>query len=181
MGNIILGVDPGSRICGYGVIIKESNNIQLLEYGVVKVNLKNESFNSRLKEIFERLNQVIERTKPKYAAFESLFFAKNVQSLVKLSHARAVAILSAVESDLSISEYSPREIKKSVTGNGNASKEQVQYMVKTLLNITETPQFFDATDALAVAICHSLRSSTHTHSNKTWKEFIEQNPDRLVR
>ena len=176
---IILGVDPGSRICGFGVVEKTKNKILLVEYGVVKVNLKNDSFDQRLLEIYKRLQQVIIRTKPDTSAFESLFFAKNVQSLVKLSHARGVAILAASESGISISEYSPREIKKSVTGNGNASKEQVQFMVKTILGIEETPDFFDITDALAVAICHAIRSDSPTKSAKSWKEFIELNPQKV--
>jgi crossover junction endodeoxyribonuclease RuvC len=181
LNNIILGVDPGSRICGYGVISKNGNLIELLEYGVVKVNLRDASFNDRLLEIHDRLQQVIARNKPTNAAFENLFFAKNVQSLVKLSHARAVAILAAVQNHLEISEYSPREIKKSVTGNGNASKEQVQFMVKTLLNIKENHQFFDATDALSVAICHSMRSANLTNTHKSWKDFIQNNPDRIIK
>jgi crossover junction endodeoxyribonuclease RuvC len=177
----ILGIDPGSRICGYGVIEIHGNSLELIEYGVVKVNKKNAPLPNRLLEIYNRLTEVIKRTSPDIATFESLFYSKNVQSLVKLSHARAVAVLAAVENDLHISEFTPREIKKSVSGNGNAGKEQVQFMVKTILGIKETPEFYDVTDALAVAICHSIRSDSKTQSVKSWKEFIEQNPDRIVK
>ena len=177
----ILGVDPGSRICGYGVIETNGNSLKLIEYGVVKVNKKEDTLPYRLLEIYKRLSEVIKRTSPDVATFESLFFSKNVQSLVKLSHARAVAVLAAAENNLHISEFSPREIKKSVSGNGNAGKEQVQFMVKTILGFKETPDFFDVTDALAVAICHSIRSNSQTKSVKSWKEFIEQNPDRIVK
>jgi len=177
----ILGIDPGSRICGYGVIEQKGSSLSLIEYGVVKVDKKGLSLPDRLLEINESILRVIERTSPEIAAFESLFYSKNVQSLVKLSHARAAAILAAVSKGLRISEFSPREIKKSVCGNGNAKKEQVQFMVKTLLGIKETPDFYDVTDALATAICHVTKSDTTSSSTKTWKEFIDKNPDRITK
>ena len=133
----------------------------------------------RLREIFLRLERLIERAQPEAAAFETMFYAKNAQSLIKLAQARAAAILPTALMEIPISEYSPREVKKSVTGNGNASKEQVQYMVRTLLNIKETPEFFDATDALAIAICHSIKSKLPSKSANSWKEFIKNNPDRV--
>ncbi len=177
----ILGIDPGSRICGFGVVEKDKSSIKLVEYGIVKLDAKHDKLEQRLVEIYLRLKQVIIRTKPDTTAIESLFFAKNVQSLVKLAHARGVAVLAAAEADLPISEYSPREIKKSVTGNGNASKEQVQFMVKTILGFSETPESFDVTDALAVAICHAIRSDSPTKSAKSWKEYIELNPDKITK
>lgn len=177
----ILGIDPGSQICGYGVIYCNLNKISLIEYGVVNLKKKSNDLPTRLKEIFNRLTEVIIRTKPDFSAFESVFYSKNAQSMMKLSHARAAAILTASLKDIPIAEYSPREIKKSVTGMGNASKEQVQFMVKNLLNIEETNEFFDATDALAVAICHSFRLSTPTQKSKSWEEFIKQNPNRIVK
>ncbi len=177
----ILGIDPGSRICGYGVIEAKDNSVRVIEYGIIRVHKKNAELPERLLEIYKRLTEVIKRTEPEVAAFESLFFSKNVQSLVKLSHARGVAVLAAVENKLDISEFSPREIKKSVSGNGNAGKEQVQFMVKTILGIDETPDFYDVTDALAVAVCHSIRSNKQMSGVKSWKEFVEQNPDRIVK
>jgi crossover junction endodeoxyribonuclease RuvC len=178
---IVLGIDPGSIICGYGVIEKTGNELSLVEYGVIHAKKKEEHLPLRLKEIYSRLEKVIERTSPEYSAFESMFYSKNVQSLIKLSHARAVAVLAAAMRDIPVFEYSPREVKKAVTGNGNASKEQVQFMVRTLLKIEETPEFFDATDALAVAICHAIRSNGFHKASSSWEEFIRQNPDRIIK
>lgn len=178
---IILGVDPGSIICGYGVIEKNGSKLGLIEYGVVKVKKLHEPLELRLKEIFLRLIQVIERAKPDSSAFESMFYSKNVQSLIKLSHARGASILAAAMNDIPIFEYSPREVKKSVTGRGNAGKEQVQFMVKRILNIEETPEFFDATDALAVAICHSMRVDSPLKKASSWDDFIKNNPNRIYK
>lgn len=175
----VIGIDPGSRVCGYGVVCSKSNSLKLIESGVILLDKKNPDFNLRLLEIHNRLTEVIKRTRPDAASFESLFYAKNVQSLVKLSHARAVALLVAVQNSLEVSEYSPREIKKSVSGNGNAGKEQVQFMVKTLLNMTEQVKHYDVTDALATAICHILRAGVKTSGARTWEDFIRQNPDRI--
>ena len=176
----ILGVDPGSIICGYGVVEKQGNNIILVEYGVIKAKKLHEDFHQRLKEIFLRLRSVVERCNLDSSAFESMFYSKNVQSLIKLSHARSAAILATTLSDIPVFEYSPREVKKAITGNGNASKEQVQYMVRNILKIEETPEFFDATDALAVAICHAVRSNSPKSGSRSWKEYIEQNPERVI-
>jgi crossover junction endodeoxyribonuclease RuvC len=178
----ILGIDPGSVVCGWGIIEKGSGGkIALIEYGVIKAKKITAVMPERLKEIYLRLYSVIERTQPDSAAFESMFFAKNAQSLIKLSQARSAAIIAAAMHNLPIFEYAPREVKKSVTGNGNASKTQVQFMVRSMLKIEETPEFFDATDALAVAICHSIRSSVPASSAKSWKDFIEQNPNRVAK
>jgi crossover junction endodeoxyribonuclease RuvC len=175
----IIGIDPGSVLCGFGVIEKNKGKITVIEQGVIKAGKFNKNLYIRLKEIYSRLYQVVQRTQPDTAAFESLFYSKNAQSLMKLSHARASAILAAVNNDIPLKEYSPREIKKAVTGNGNASKEQVSYMVKSLLEIKETPEFFDVTDALAVAICHAFRADSPDTNAKSWADFIEQNPDRV--
>ena len=134
-----------------------------------------------MREIYQRLIQVVERCKPDVAAFESTFYSKNAQSLLKLAHARASAMLAAAMNDIPIAEYSPKEVKKSVTGKGSASKEQVQYMVKTLLNIKETPEFYDVTDALAVAICHCMKSEIPTKKGGSWEEFIKKNPNRIAK
>lgn len=176
----ILGIDPGSIVCGYGIISTESKSLTVLEYGVVKVSLKNNSLEYRIKEIYERLTQVINRNSPDAAAFETIFFSKNVKSLIKLSHARASAILAVVMSGIPIFEYSPREVKQSVTGRGNASKEQVQFMVKKLLSIKETPNLFDVTDALGVAICHSFRYKQKVQKITSWKDYIEANPSKII-
>ncbi|MBI5326637.1 MAG: crossover junction endodeoxyribonuclease RuvC [Ignavibacteriae bacterium] len=177
----VLGIDPGSVICGYGVIEKKKNSLHVIEYGVIKAKKISENFPERLKEIYLRLLKVIERTKPDVASFESTFYSKNAQSLLKLAHARASAMLAAAMNDTPVMEYSPKEVKKSVTGKGSASKEQVQFMVKTLLNIKETPEFFDVTDALAVAICHCLRADLPSSKSGTWEEFIKKNPGRIAK
>lgn len=178
---IIIGIDPGSIICGYGVIETNGSKFSLVEYGVVHAKKKNESMPLRLKEIYTRLNSVVERTLPDFSAFESMYYSKNVQSLMKLSHARSAAMLSMVMREIPIVEYAPTEVKKAVTGKGAASKEQVQYMVKSILGIDETPEFFDATDALAVAICHGLRKDLNSESSGSWSDFIKKNPGRIAR
>ncbi len=177
----VLGIDPGSIICGYGVIDYDGRKLDLVEYGVIKAAKKDEAFPMRLKEIFERLTQVIDRVLPDESAFESIFFGKNVQSMMKLSHARAAAMLAATLREVPIREYAPREVKKSVTGLGSAGKEQVQYMVKKLLNISETHEFFDATDALAVAICHTMRFDKASSQGSSWESYIKNNPDKIVK
>ncbi len=178
---IVLGIDPGSVVCGYGVIEANGSNFKLIEYGVINAKKINADFHIRLREIYSRLLKVIDRTKPDYAAFETIFYSKNVQSLVKLSHARSAAILAASMKEISITEFSPREVKKSVTGRGNAGKEQVQFMVKKILNIKETPEFYDSTDALAVALCHSMKSGLPSKSSKSWAAFVKDNPDRIAK
>ncbi len=176
----ILGIDPGSILCGYGVIEKNGSKIELIEYGVINLKKINNELSIRLKEIYTRLQRVIINSEPHSVALESTFFAKNPQSLIKLSHARAAAMLSCVMANLEINEYSPKEVKRAVTGNGNASKEQVAFMVRKILNIPETPEFYDATDALAIAICHSFRDNFSSNSKVSWKELIKNNPSRVI-
>lgn len=176
----VIGIDPGSVICGYGVVDVEGNSFKLVEYGVIKAKLQSDDFNGRLKILNDSVDRVIKRTNPDICAFETIFYAKNVQSLVKLSHARAAAILSATQNDLPVFEYSPNEIKKSVTGKGKAGKEQVQFMVKKILGITETPEYLDSTDALAIAICHCLKlGNSNKKSVSNWSQFAKDNPDRI--
>lgn len=179
----VLGVDPGTVVCGYGVVEKKGKHLHLIEYGVIEARKKHDDIPMRLKVIFERLQQVIERSKPDELAIETIFYSKNVSSILKLAHARSAAILAAVLAQVPTSEYSPRTVKHSVTGKGSASKEQVQFMIKTLLHIQETPEFFDATDALALAICHLNQlqglAGAGGKRAKNWKEFIEQNPERV--
>ncbi|MCX8054470.1 MAG: crossover junction endodeoxyribonuclease RuvC [Ignavibacteria bacterium] len=177
---IILGVDPGSVLCGYGVVEHDGRNVALIEYGVIEAKRRHIDFNQRLKEIFSRLNSVIERTNPDAAAFEALFYSKNAQSLIKLSHARAAAILAVTNNNIPVIEYSAREVKKSVTGRGSASKEQVQYMVRSILSIEETPQFYDATDALAVAICHIVRKNHNQKKSTSWADFLKDHPELII-
>ena len=179
----ILGIDPGSIVCGYGVVDRVShNNIVLVEYGVVEAKKQFSELPRRLEAIFQRLSQVIERTSPDESAVEQVFFSKNAQSLLKLSHARGVAMLAATLRQIPVAEYTANEVKRSVTGKGHASKEQVQFMVKSILGLKETHKYLDATDALAVAITHALkRNEAATKQSRSWKEFVEDNPNRVVK
>ena len=177
---IVLGIDPGSLLCGYGAVRKSANKIELLEYGVVNLKKISPDIPMRIKELHIRIEQVIKRCKPDAVSMETIFYAKNVQSIIKLAHARGVAMLSPALLNIDIFEYSPKEIKKAVTGTGSASKEQVQYMIKNILGIDETPEFFDATDALAIALCHCYRSNVLSSKSKNWKEFLANNPDRVI-
>lgn len=183
----ILGIDPGSVVCGYGVIDADGSKLTLVEYGVIAVKRRNLTFPERLRDIHERMNAVIERTKPDVCAMEKVFHAKNVLSIVQLAHARGVAMLSCAQAGHSPLEYTPMQVKRSVTGRGAATKEQVQHMVQAILKIDETPQFFDATDALAVAICHAVngkppvpgKRSASTSKRQAWKDFVTANPTRV--
>lgn len=184
----ILGIDPGSVTCGYGVIDVEGKTFHLVEYGVVHVKRHSSSFPQRLREIHRRLQAVIERSKPDVCAMEKVFYAKSVKSVVQLSHARGVAMLVCADADRDPIEYTPMQVKRAVTGRGAASKEQVQQMVLALLRIDETPDYYDATDALAIAICHAINGGppqsvasgrTAKKTKNAWKKFIEDNPGRV--
>lgn len=153
---IILGIDPGSRITGYGVIRKEGNRLIHVDNGAIFTE-NAVDFPGRLKRIFEGLSEVIEKYTPDAVAIEDMFFANNVQSALKLGQARGAAIVAGVSAGLPVFEYTALQVKQSVVGHGKAAKEQVQHMVKVLLALPETAQA-DASDALAVAICHANSS-----------------------
>ena len=184
---IILGVDPGTLIAGYGVIERKGKSLSLLSVGVIK-NDSSVSMPLRLKKIYSTLCEVINQYHPDEFAIETAFYSKNAQSALKIGQARGVAILAGVNHEIPVTEYSPREIKKAVTGKGAASKEQVQYMMMTMLNIQTKPKYFDSTDALAVAVSHAFKISLQKiglpasaqHSNKSWKTFIETYPEKIV-
>lgn len=177
---IILGIDPGTNVMGYGVILTEGKKYSLLQYGVIHLK-KYETHELKLKKIFERITGLIEEFLPDAVALEAPFYGENVQSMLKLGRAQGVAMAAALAREIPITEYSPKKVKQSVTGNGNASKEQVAEMLKTLLKIQEIPKLLDATDALAVAVCHHFhegRLQTRGRS-EGWKAFLEENPDRI--
>lgn len=179
----ILGVDPGTIITGYGVIDNEEGKLSLVDYGVIRMK-PSWSMPLRLREIYTKLEKVIEETAPDEFAIESAFYSKNVQSTLKLGHARGVSILAAVLRQIPTSEYAPREVKQAVTGTGKASKEQVEYMVMSMLGLTGKHSFLDATDALAVAICHSGRRApgrVRGGRKTSWKDFVAENPERVAR
>jgi crossover junction endodeoxyribonuclease RuvC len=149
----VLGIDPGTVTSGYGVVDEEGNSIFYVDSGGIATSSRL-VFHERLKKIYEGLEQIIYTHRPDIVAVENVFFAKNVQSALKLGHARGVALLAAANLKLPIFEYSPLEIKQAVVGFGGADKAQVQQMVKTLLNLKSMPKPHDASDALAAAICH---------------------------
>ena len=179
---IILGIDPGTVIMGYGLIKLKGKQMELLEMGTLKLSAKLDSY-EKLKRIQQKITEIIRLQKPECMAIEAPFFGKNVQSMLKLGRAQGVAIASAMYEGLVVFEYSPKKIKQSVTGNGNAAKEQVYKMLQQLLHLKTRPESFDATDALAVAVCHYFQQSSLQNkpaSNvKDWKAFIQNNPARL--
>jgi crossover junction endodeoxyribonuclease RuvC len=175
---IILGLDPGTSIMGYGIIEIRKPKISLVQFGVIHLS-KFESHELRLKKIFERVISLIDDYHPDEVALEAPFFGKNVQSMLKLGRAQGVAMSAALSREIPIVEYAPRKIKQSVTGNGNASKEQVARMLMTLLNIRELPKLLDATDALAVAMCHHFQKGTSKSKSKSWEAFVKDNPTRM--
>lgn len=175
---IILGMDPGTSVMGYGVILVKGNVIQIIQYGVIHLS-KYTTHELKLKKIFERVIGIIEDFEPDEVALEAPFYGKNVQSMLKLGRAQGVAMAAALSKEIPITEYAPKKVKQSVTGNGNASKEQVAHMLKSILKFDVMPKLLDATDALAVALCHHYNSNSMTKKNKSWKSFISDNPNRI--
>lgn len=166
---------------GYGLVHIKGNKIELIVMGVLRLEKIGDPA-LKLQKIFEKVVHLIEEYKPDELAIEAPFFGKNVQSMLKLGRAQGVAIAGALSKNLPIQEYSPKKIKQSITGNGNASKEQVSEMLKTLLNFKETPEFLDATDALGVAVCHHFqrKPGTATKTYSGWKSFLAENPNKKV-
>lgn len=167
---------------GYGLIAVTGKKLSLLEMGVLKLPAKDDSY-QRLQKIHHKIVELIDLFKPDCFAIEAPFFGKNVQSMLKLGRAQGVAIAAAMQTNLEVCEYSPKKIKQSITGNGNADKEQVMKMLQNLLQFKETPKHFDASDALAVAVCHHFQDNallkTAGGNAKDWKDFIAKNPQRL--
>lgn len=193
--NIILGIDPGSIIMGYGVIKCTGNTVTIVDMDVLKPGVQKDIY-KRLHLIHNTVAGVIQKYKPTEFAIEAPFFGKNVQSMLKLGRAQGVAIAAAMQAGLDVTEYSPKKVKQSVTGNGNANKEQVWQMLKTILNLTDQPKYYDATDALGVALCHyfNLKKETITiptngtskvgkptpNTNKqSWATYLNQNPAKV--
>lgn len=177
---VILGIDPGTVIMGYGVIHIVGKEVKVLTLGVIKLD-KMKDHPTRLKKIFDRTVEIIREYHPDHMAIEAPFFGKNVQSMLKLGRAQGVAIAAALSQDIPISEYSPKKIKQSITGNGNASKEQVSGMLQNLLKTKMDDLPLDATDGLAAAVCHHFNSGGVSSSSKSysgWASFLKENPDR---
>ena len=175
---IILGLDPGTSVMGYGVIVVQKQEIKLLQFGVIHLK-KYVGHELKLKKIYDRVNQIIEDFMPDEVALEAPFFGKNVQSMLKLGRAQGVAMAAALTHDIPINEYAPKKVKQSGTGNGNASKEQVAAMIQNLLKFKKTDYLLDATDALAVALCHHFQGNTNTKKTQGWGAFLSNNPKRI--
>ena len=179
---IILGIDPGTNVMGYGVITVTGNQAEMVAMGTIALRQVSDPY-MRLGRIFERVTGVIDSYLPDEMAVEAPFFGKNVQSMLKLGRAQGVAIAAAIQHSVPIHEYAPLKIKMAITGNGSASKEQVAGMLMKLLHLDEKdmPKFMDATDALGAAYCHFMQMGTpvsDTHY-KGWKDFVNRNQSRI--
>jgi crossover junction endodeoxyribonuclease RuvC len=179
---IILGIDPGTNVMGYGLLKITNNKPSIIAIGVLQLN-KYEDHYVRLKKIFDRTLSLIDEFLPDEFAIEAQFFGKNVQSMLKLGRAQGTSIAAALSRDLPIFEYAPLKIKMAITGNGRASKEQVADMLRRELKIKEEdmlPQM-DATDAMAVALCHYLQTNRPTQEKAftSWKDYIAKNPNKI--
>lgn len=178
---IILGIDPGSNITGFGVVRVEGGKTILMDSGVIRAAGVGTDHQLRLKQIYDSVCELIGEHIPDLCAVEMPVYGKNPQSMLKLGRAQATAMLAALNHQIPVTEYTPKEIKKAVTGNGNASKEQVRYMIETMLSMKQGSSItMDASDALAVALCHVHRGgSGQKEPSKNWAAFIRENPGRL--
>lgn len=176
---VVLGIDPGTNIMGYGLIHIKNSKMEMIALGVLHLS-KLDDHPLKLKKIFDRTVGLIEEYKPDELSIEAPFFGKNVQSMLKLGRAQGVAIAAALYKNIPIFEYSPKKIKQSITGNGNASKEQVSAMLQSILKFKEKPEYLDASDGLAAAVCHYFQKNTSSDKkNYTgWKAFLTENPKR---
>jgi crossover junction endodeoxyribonuclease RuvC len=178
MERIILGLDPGTNVMGYGLIKVTGQKLSIVQFGVIHLK-KYASHELKLKKIFERVLSIIDEYLPDEVALEAPFFGKNVQSMLKLGRAQGVAMSAALYRNIPITEYAPKKVKQAVTGNGNASKEQVAAMLQQLLKFGDLPELLDATDALGVAVCHHFQGGKALSSSKSWKAFVTENPARI--
>jgi crossover junction endodeoxyribonuclease RuvC len=179
---IILGVDPGTTILGYGLIKINGKNPELMILGSIELKKYGDHY-LKLKTIFDRISQLIDEYHPDELSIEAPFYGKNVQSMLKLGRAQGVAMTAALQRSIPIFEYAPRKIKMSITGRGSASKEQVALTLQKILKIKDMPQNLDATDGLAAALCHYYQTSGAVTKDaapyKSWKDFINQNTRRV--
>ncbi len=178
----ILGIDPGTNVLGFGILDADKSGMTVVDVGVLTFGHVGAEQTMKLRYILEQVQDLIRQHKPSEMAIEAPFFGKNVQSMLKLGRAQGVAIAAGMVEGLDITEYSPKKIKQAITGNGNASKEQVAGMLENLLNRKFTDFQFDATDALATAVCHWFQSSRTVHGAKAykgWGAFLKENPTRV--
>lgn len=180
--DIILGIDPGTQLMGFALLRIDNNHPQVILMDVLKLT-KEKDIYARLHLIHTKVSDLIKLYQPSSFAIEAPFFGKNVQSMLKLGRAQGVAIAAAMQAKLIVTEYSPKKVKQSITGNGNADKDQIWKMLQQVLQIEEKPQYFDATDALAVALCHYYQSTSILGKTvkglKGWDDFIAKNPGRV--
>ena len=177
----IIGIDPGTNILGYAILEIIGKEPKVQDIGVLKLD-GFKDHQTKLKEIFLQLQEIIETYLPNQMAIEAPFFGKNVQSMLKLGRAQGVAMAAAMTMGLDIIEYSPKKIKQSITGNGNASKEQVASMLNHMMKFKINEYYLDATDALAVAVCHQHQISNGGiggAKTNSWKKFLKDNPNRI--
>lgn len=173
-------MDPGTNVMGYGLIQVKGSKLSVISTGVIHLQ-KLENHELKLKRIFEKVRFLVDEYLPDEVAIEAPFFGKNVQSMLKLGRAQGVAMAAVLMRDLPITEYAPRKIKQAVTGNGNSSKEQVAAMLQSILKFTELPKYLDATDGLAVALCHYYQGRNLSGAKKSyssWESFVKNNPKR---
>tara|TARA_B100000963_G_scaffold57446_2_gene45525 strand:+ start:2495 stop:3043 length:549 start_codon:yes stop_codon:yes gene_type:complete len=176
---IILGIDPGTSLMGYGLIHVKKQKMIMIQMGVINLT-KLSSHELKLKKIFDRTLNLIDEYKPDELAIEAPFFGKNVQSMLKLGRAQGVAMSAGLYRNIPIFEYAPKKIKMAITGKGTSSKQQVASMLKSILNITEMPKNLDASDGLAAAVCHYFqRHDNKSKSYSSWKSFIQKNPKKI--
>ena len=175
-----IGIDPGTNIMGYAIIEVDKKKVNILTLGVLKMS-KLPDHQQKLKTIFERIQSLIKSYNPTEMAIEAPFFGKNVQSMLKLGRAQGVAMAAAIVNGVNVTEYSPKQIKLSITGSGNASKEQVSAMLKTIIGYDFTVEYLDATDALGAAVCHHFKSNSKLKQGKQykdWSSYIAANPKK---
>ncbi len=177
---LILGVDPGTTIMGYSILKVHGRELEVLQYGIIRLT-KYSNYQLKLNAIQERTSQIIKSYSPDELAIEAPFYGKNAQSMLKLGRAQGVVIGCALNYGLPFTEYAPKKIKQAVTGNGNASKEQIASMLEKILDLDhEKGMELDATDALAVALCHHYQQGTLGPSKESWNSFLSKNPGRVI-
>lgn len=178
---IILGIDPGTNLLGYGVILVDKRSVHYVDMGVLDMRKEKDHF-LKLNRIFEGVGEIMDRYAPDDMAIEAPFYGKNVQSMLKLGRAQGAAIAAAIHRQIPVFEYAPRKVKMAITGRGDASKEQVKLLMEKTLHQSFEAKFLDASDALAIAMCHFYQLTsplTDTSSSRNWKSFVEAHPGRV--
>jgi crossover junction endodeoxyribonuclease RuvC len=185
----ILGIDPGTLFMGYSIIQIDGAHIEVIQIDVLKLSSKKDNY-QRLQMIHAKVCELVKKYKPNEFAIEAPFFGKNVQSMLKLGRAQGVAIAAAMGKNIPVTEYSPKKVKQSITGNGNADKEQIWKMLQSIVTLpTDKPKYFDATDALAVALCHHFQSKVPIavkagpvtmKKKNSWDTFVKANEHRIA-